>query len=174
MREGSISVLRKARSLFPSAPPSSSKAHSPKKRAPKWKFSLILPPFSSLAPPSRRSGLNQKPSASLWASVISSVSLLWIKVVLHPHRCQANFPTLRATNRCTGLCDSQKAAKTDRQTHNTCRRAYTLLMCVTAAYQSPYASPLTPNLSLQRHTLTCTYMHSVYLSQTHFMQFFFF
>lgn len=48
VREGSISVLRKARSLFPSAPPSSSKAHSPKKRAPKWKFSLILPPFSSL------------------------------------------------------------------------------------------------------------------------------
>lgn len=51
VREGSISVLRKARSLFPSAPPSSSEAHSPKKRAPKWNFSLILPPFSSLVPP---------------------------------------------------------------------------------------------------------------------------
>lgn len=57
------------------------------KRAPKCNISLIHPPqFSFIGTPSRRSGL-QKPWASLWASMIPSMSSPWIKVVLHPHRC---------------------------------------------------------------------------------------
>lgn len=39
-------------------------------------------------------------------------------------------------------------------------------MCVSAAYQSLFASPQTLNLSSQRRTLTCTHMHSLSFTGT--------
>lgn len=111
MREGRISVLPKARSLFPYAPPSSSAAHGPNKKSPRVDFSLILPTFLHCPPPPTQQ--------EVWLQLETIGFPLGLCDPLHvpavdksrltSSQMLGQFSNTQGhTHRCTGLCHSQR------------------------------------------------------------------